>query len=275
MTDLPSIYRRARIMLWVEDLQTRQYLDAVWRTPDIGYLIGGSSDTIQAVTKDAYRAGYGHVFGLRDRDFGPSNRRRWSSMADDARVYALDALEIENLLLDPPAIAACRFNTAKRSSDEIEGALRAEAEGMVWWMATRSVIADLQRMGTHGFPKHPKRSAVHDERSAQAHILGSTWIERTIPDLPKAVDADAIRAALTQARAAYEADLGTGEWMRSFAGKELFAKLDSFVFTRGRVTGSQATLARAIAEQQFAVGRVPAMIIELRDALLSRVRRSA
>lgn len=271
MTDLPSLYRRARIILWVEDVQTRQYLDTIWRTGDIAYLIGGSADTIRGVTEDAVRSAFTHVFGLCDRDFGRSNRSRWSRMADVERVYRLDAHEVENLLLDASAIAGCRFNTAGRSEAEIEAFLLGEARAMCWWMATRHAVSELQTIATRAFPGHPTRPRARDRASARRHILDSGWVRTTAPDLPTEITEPAIDARLDAAYTACRDDLKSGAWRRSFSGKELFTAVDAFVFTRGRIKGSRMILARAIADQQRASGSVDPMLGELRDALLARV----
>ena len=69
----------APIVLWVEDEITRDYLSEVWQgNPLVKFCIAGGSENIKGVVHDARSSGFVHVFGLIDRDFGDSNRDRWS-----------------------------------------------------------------------------------------------------------------------------------------------------------------------------------------------------
>jgi hypothetical protein len=54
-----------------------------------------------------------HVYCLRDRDFGPTNRLRWGQ--PDVSTFALETFEIECFLLDPQALAYSSINTSKRT----------------------------------------------------------------------------------------------------------------------------------------------------------------
>jgi hypothetical protein len=59
-----SLYT-APINLWVEDELTRAYLDAVWNSPAVKFLIGGGNEGLQAIVNDAERAGRGVPVGAR------------------------------------------------------------------------------------------------------------------------------------------------------------------------------------------------------------------
>lgn len=259
-------------MLWVEDPLTRDYLDTLWQTIKIGYLVGGGHGSVEAATEDAYRNDIRHVFGLRDRDFGRSNQARWATLSDQERVYTLPRVEVENYLLDPIALAACRWNTAQRSADEIEREMQRAVVSSAWWLATRRVLYGLNREKDRGFPRDPKATHITGLTAARDCILESTWAKSTVIGMGSAIDAATIEARLTAAHADVVDALATGRWRTECSGKEVFTRVDSFVWTRGRLSNSRAELARAVGEQQSALGQVPDDLAELRQALIARVK---
>ncbi len=104
MTHRAALYNAAVIILWVEDLVTSAYLGELWQHDSrFKFYIGGGHESLTALVEDARRSGHRGVFGLRDRDFGPSNRARWA------------APEVVNFALETrrQAILSC---PAKRSS---------------------------------------------------------------------------------------------------------------------------------------------------------------
>ena len=79
--DFPDFYRGA-VNLWVEDPLTRDYLGAVWQNdPAIRFYVGGGTDGITAVLKEAQLAGLKNVFAFVDRDFRVSNHADWTNLA--------------------------------------------------------------------------------------------------------------------------------------------------------------------------------------------------
>ena len=54
-------------------MKSRAYLDVIWNTTSVRFLIGGGHEGVQAVVNDAEKAGYANVFALIDRDFRQTN----------------------------------------------------------------------------------------------------------------------------------------------------------------------------------------------------------
>jgi hypothetical protein len=138
--DRASLYR-APINLWVEDEITKAYLEEIWGGPDIAYLIGGGNEGVTAILNDAEKAGYRNVFGVIDRDFRPTNEHSWNNPRKTFLRFILPVHEIENYLLDPHALRACRFNTMAKTEVEIEAMMREEAKRRVTCEACRWIVA--------------------------------------------------------------------------------------------------------------------------------------
>lgn len=270
---LPALYRRASVMLWVEDPLTRDYLDTLWQTTRIGFLVGGGHGSVGAATEDAYRSGIAHVFGVRDRDFGKSNRERWGALSGQERVYRLPRVEIENYMLDPVALAACRWNTERRSATEIEGEMKRAVADSAWWLATRRVLYALNRDKNRGFPPDPKVSEVASRADAGAWIVESVWSKTTAAGMGSLVTSAAVEARLGAAHAGIVESLKSEAWRAECSGKEVFTRVDAYIWARGRLPSPRAELARAVGEQQVALGRVPLDLVELKRALTARVMR--
>ena len=271
-TYLAALYNAAEIILWVEDLVTAAYLGELWgHDPLLGFCVGGGHETLQAVVEDARRSGRPGVFGLRDRDFGPSNRNRWIS-TEPLRFFTLETFEVECFLLDPVALADCRFNTGRRSEQEIRARLDARAGELLWWMACRRVIAELREARHEAFPAHPKRDEVSSRVAAEEVLFANDWVTKTVPGLPARVTAERLRDALTKAHVYYEGHHAAGTWPEVFSGKELMGELLSWIWTRGRPKGAVADedLAKAVAQTQKGAGRVPAELRELHAAIVAR-----
>lgn len=270
-THLAALYNAAEIILWVEDLVTAAYLGELWgHDPRLGFCIGGGHETLQAVVEDARRSGRRGVFGLRDRDFGPSNRPRWNS-TDVIPFFALETFEVECFLLDPSALAACRVNTARRSEPEIRARLDARAGELLWWMACRRVLAELRDARQVGFPAHPSRTVVVSRADAEGVLLANPWVTTTVPGLPMQVEPARLCQALSTAHADYTRHLAAGTWPEVFSGKELIGELLGWIWTRGRPTDSSAheDLAKAVAQAQRAAGRVPGELADLHAAIVA------
>lgn len=271
MTHRAALYNAAVIILWVEDLVTASYLGDLWQHDSrFKFYVGGSHENLAALVEDARRSGHRGVFGLRDRDFGSTNRARW---ADPTVVnFALETFEIECFLLDPAALATCAVNTARRSEAEIRERLVYHARGMLWWMACRRVLAGLREARQEGFPAHPKHTSITSREAAERVLLANSWVETTVPGLHALIEADRLRQALTDAHAYYEQHLGAGTWEHVFSGKEIVTQLVSWIYTRGRPPGNAALedLAKAVAREQLSANRAPAELLALRDELVVR-----
>jgi len=269
---LAALYNAAPNILWVEDLLTSTYLDAIWQHDRLVKMyVGGGHETLEAVVEDARRSGHPRVFALRDRDFGPTNRHRWSEPS--LRLFVLDSFEVECFLLDPPALAACRVNTSSHDEAWILEHLREQAAGQLWWMACRKVIAELRESRQRYFPSHPTPGQVTCREQAERVLLDSDWVKKTAPGLGPRVREHQIHEDLATAHAWYRERLRLGDgWMREFSGKELLNDLLTRLYTKGRPRGTAAVLdlAKAVAEQQRSIGRVPDELAELRRTIRSR-----
>lgn len=271
---LPAFYNAAPIIVWVEDLVTSVYLQALWQPdPRLHFHVGGGHETLLAVVEDARRAGFSHVYGVRDRDFGSTNRDRWKQR--DVTCFALETFEIECFLLDPSALASSVINTAGRTEQEIDERLRARAASLLWWMACRKVLADLREARQTKFPSHPKRSQVSSREQAEGILLDNEWVKLTVPGLPEKVQGKRLREALHDAHTSYAAMIDQGTWKSAFSGKELLEELVAWVFTKQRPSGNAGLhdLAKAVAHEQLRAGREPQELMELRDVLLERLAR--
>jgi hypothetical protein len=268
---LPDLYR-GKVNLWIEDATARLYLKACWQDdPDILFLTTGGNENVKAVVNDAEERGYRTVFGLCDRDFYETNRPHWLDSAKGFRCFVIEVHELENYLLDEAALAGCSLNTGGRSAEEIVERLRNRAGELAWWMACRSVIADLGREFRAGFLEHPKCPEVTDLQSAEQCIVTQDWFQQLHSRTAKATAAGAIAKRLRKAYAFYRAHLGTDEWRSTFSGKELFRSIRGWVYTSPPGTASRSELdidlAKAIASRQVETGSVPPEVVELRQAI--------
>jgi len=155
-THLGPLLQARPIVLWVEDRSTREYLSTVWQPEDqlFQLLIAGGNATVVAVVHDQREAGYEHVFGLADRDFGESNHDRWQNPQSGLAVFKATALEVENHLLNWEALAGCSENVKRLRRKKIfalgrrnlpEGGSGGGLAGPFWqttgaasWATTRS-----------------------------------------------------------------------------------------------------------------------------------------
>lgn len=272
-SDVTGLYRSFPAYLWVEDEETRTYLETAWNGESrIKIYVAGGHTHLQAVVSAARNDWATHVFGLRDRDFGTSNRARWRD--DTVTILAGEALELENLLLDADAIASCQVNTAVLSTTQIEQELLQIAMPLTWWMACRRTITEIREAVTEGFLAHPTRREVASQQDAENAIMGTDWWANVLPSLhPTWGSRTAISASLVSHEAAFHAMLATGQWKKEFSGKEILQELGPKVWRHKRPPDPAGRLefVRAIAEAQRDHRRIPSEVTDLRTAILSRI----
>jgi hypothetical protein len=197
---VPDLYR-GKVNLWVEDALSRDYLKECWDgDPDIFFLTAGGKGSILAAVNDAHHRGYGNVFGFRDRDFEPSNYGRWRNTRKNPLCFVPTVHEVENYLLDAPALAGCVFNTGDRTPEAIAQRMRKEAGKLVWWMACRAVIAGLHDEFTQDFPEHPKCDAVTDHATASNYIISQDWYRKLAQRAMGATGAEEVESRLRAIR---------------------------------------------------------------------------
>ena len=274
-TSLPQLYRRP-INVWVEDAITRAYLGELWRDDDIGFHVAGGAGGVATMTTLSRRDGIRAIYGVADRDFGATNRARWGAGGKIVRVFRLSAFEIENYLIDPPALhAAGQLGVADPpGADVIEAALRERAAELCWWAACGAVVADLDRAVTAGFPSRPKQPPSKSVRpvssleQARTHICGSAWFKelktRADPfDEPYEID-----VRLNARHADFVAALSGEEWRRRFPGKALLRHIICLVWQIPAVNAGtrDADLAVTVARWQRENG-LPPDLAALHDAI--------
>lgn len=272
-SDLPSLYAQRPITLWVEDEETRGYLDTVWQDNDIGFLIAGGATNVGAVVKSAREDGFSTVFGVRDRDFGRTNRSRWESATHDMSVFATESLELENLALDEVAIAASDANTANLTPPAILQLLSDAASRMLWYMACRHAISDLRDATIREFIEHPKAhgpNGVATYEEARDRILGSAWWREVLPVARRTVTESSIEIALGWHHHFFQQMLADGRWRARFSGKEILDAAINSIWRTGRTRGPRRDLVVMVARAQRSLRRIPEEAAALHRALRSR-----
>ncbi|MCX7046769.1 MAG: hypothetical protein NTX50_14945 [Candidatus Sumerlaeota bacterium] len=277
-THLQMLLTRRPIVLWVEDIVTKTYLERIWQPEEtlFNICVAGGNDTVDAVVHDLRDQGYGYVFGLADRDFGNANVAQWMNPASSLEVFRPSCHEIENYLLDWDALAGCEenMNRYSRLVSAIESRVRQQAQTMVWWMACRTVLSRYRSRLIGDYPKHPKIPHVASLEQAEQHILTQRnwWC-----DLPTVASHIQIQGNVTmdlrEEHNAHGAQLADGSWIREFAGKELFRSARGFLFETGNTAGEQmdVNLAQSVGEWQTANNKAPQELLSLKTALKNRV----
>jgi hypothetical protein len=182
--EIDALYKNAKAVLWVEDPETRAWLEALWlgQAPTIRILVAGGHTNVAAVCQQALDYGAPNVFGLVDQDFGTSNRPRWSTLPPRERVYRFDVHEFENLLLVPDALAGCGLNVGKRTSPAINARIFEEAQRLAWWVACARFLAETRLV--HRFPAEPADAytpIAHGCRGIRGHIWMVHHDRRELP----------------------------------------------------------------------------------------------
>lgn len=271
-SDIDALYKRAKAVLWVEDPETRAFLGAVWQglAPTIEVLVAGGQSNVDAVCEQARTAGVTHVFGLVDQDFGNSNRDRWPTLNVDERVYRLDVHEVENLLLDAVALQGCKLNTCKRTVQQIQTKIDAEAQNRAYWVACVRFLAETRRNAMAGYPPNPRTTA--SLADAANHVGNSVWFSSTAIACPTLANSARVSVELQTAHTAAIAALGNGDWTTSFPGKEIFRVINGYVQQSARGLSGRIDLVKAVGEWQRDNGRVPKQATDLRNAIVGRVK---
>lgn len=265
----------ARIVVWVEDKLTYLYLQEAWADADIALSIAGGNESIRAVVHNERQAGRLNHFGVRDRDFAPTNYPNWSNPSSGTEVFTLPVHEVENYLLDENALAGNRLNTGRRTAAEVLTRMQAHAGTLAWWMACRRVLSEIRDSVFDTFPKHPggpRDGTAMSRQLAEDYILNHPWYLGIGGTVAAWTPAE-IRHRLTLAHAAMHGDIASGRWRETFSGKEIFKHVRGWVYggRGGSSADHDSDLAMAVAQWQVANQAVPPTVAELRSALRRRV----
>ncbi len=264
-------------VLWVEDRLTKEYLQRIWQPDDqlFHFLIAGNHANVTAVVSHLREEGHEHVFGFVDRDFQPSNRARWKHPSANLVIYRPECLEIENFLLDWPALAGCRENRRhQRSRQAIQAHAEQVARQMVWWMACRELLSNFHERLTGTFPDHPKSVHINSLQDAEDYIKTARgWWNNLPGQVAHVQNESAITSGLQSASSRYQDSLNDGTWTEWFSGKEIFRSIRGFLFNQ-RYAGNDVMdtdLAKSVADWQVDHQAVPAELMELKDSLKERL----
>ena len=212
-------------------------------------------------------AGWTHIFGLVDQDFGTSNRQHWAALGPAERVYRLDVHEFENLLLDSAALAECLLDTGKRTASEIDARLEVAAASRTWWVACVQFLAETRRDATAGFPPDP--GSIASLADAEAYINRSSWFSQTATRCPALADPAAVSLALKKAHGTATTALANGSWKMSFPGKQLFREISGYVHQNAGA-GARIDLVKAVGAWQRDHA-LPPQARELHRAIQTRI----
>lgn len=273
---LEALYNRAPVTIWVEDAVTRAYLQALWSTAPFQFLIGGNKEGVKAAAQQAEQdqsaarsAGAAnatlHVYGIADRDYERTNLPKWPDPLWTGRTFYLDAIEIENLLLDEAVLASIAENFNRRSPAHILEKMHDEATRRLWWSACKQFLAEYSLKRKADFPPDPKLSKVSSLPTATQAILGSTWFSQIAQELAAETASAHVSSELARIHNTLAASLDDGTWKSAFPGKELFETTHSDV-TNGGAT--KTDVAAAIGREHAA--QPPAQLVELRKAIARR-----
>lgn len=269
--DYDPLYSGPAIVLWVEDVLTRQYLSRVWgQPPEVRLLVAGNNDAVKAMVVAAGRH-YPHVFGVVDRDLGTTNRPDWGKPTK--RVFRLPRHEIENYLLDPFDLVSCPIHNRNRTQADIGQQLQSLVSQQPAWLAYRRVIRDIERDLGHNQPGVPSCASVPTPDVAIHEIVGCDWIttlsQRTVQWSDQAVIAQNVQNRYAE----YLASVSNGIWRDDFSGKEIFTPIRDFLYAPRPNAGPDhdADFAAEVGSWQAANNRVPTDIADLLATLRTRV----
>lgn len=255
-----DLYRTKKVYLWVEDVETRAYLKALWPTENIGILVAPGAKSVQAAVHEARKHGLEQVFGISDRDFGKSNQQRWMA-ADFEGHFVLPFFEIENVFLNAESLsfAHSEISGSAKSATTIHTELLGFAHELTWWVAIRRTIASIRDAAFKGTPSHPRPSdliAVKSVNDAaiwlQNHAADSSWSVQ-LGKAAQAATAIGLSQRLPISFDAVQTELHSGDWVLEWPGKELFRQAVSQTL---RYQGDPNDIVRLVAASQKASNNV-------------------
>jgi len=267
---LSALFASRPIILVVEDRVAEEYLYAAWGVDRQYFAIvaAGGHQTVTGVVTEARKHGYANVFGTRDRDFGNDNLAQWPAPQD--HMYTCPRHEMENYLLDWPALAGCALNSMhSHSLAQIQTKANEEAQKQPWWLACRKRLRWMQSHHGDGFPKAPKIPHITGYQEAFEYITQCVWFgdlqNRTTAILDQADLQQELHAGHTQ----YTNDLNNGDWVQTFSGKEVFRQLRSHIYGVPKTVSPEpdVDLAKSVGQWQYDNNAVPQDIVDLKNAL--------
>ncbi len=274
-SDIDALYKKPNATLWVEDVETRTWLEAIWfgQTFTIQVLVARGRGGVEAICEDAKRSGIKKVFGLVDRDFGTTNRAKWLSMEQDERLYRLPVNEFENLLLsDMDALFGCKMHTGQRARAEVEQRIVDGARKRIWWVTCIQFLRETHRNSSDGYPPNPKFEKNQSSTDVENHVLASTWFTTTAPNCPNFVDPAAVKSKIQSTYTTVQQQFDSGQWKEEFPGKEIFKEIATYLSP----LDSGQDFIKSVGEWQrenAQQNKKPLPLADLRASIESRVNR--
>lgn len=274
-TTLLDLYR-APLSVWVEDQLTHDVLTQLWANAQINVLVTGGTQGVHHMIRSLPARVRRKVYGVVDRDFDEDNQARW--LLEDCKILRIPAHELENLLLDFEILSVL---SGVESAAQIEQRAKAHAEKLLFFMATKAVLRQMQADLGSEFPTDPSPAPDSMETAAQYLDQVSYW-QRHESEWTKWRTPALREAALESEVKRLSTDLQTQSWLQTFSGKELFrylrsnvAKLDTAPVRppNPSPTDRDVTLANRIATKMIELQRIPPVITELRRVLLQKAQQ--
>lgn len=269
-TELVKLYGRP-INVWVEDALSSEYLNELWREPRALFLIAGATDSVRPVVTHAVRNGAKKVFGIVDRDFEESNHSRWGNPG--LFHFILPVHEMENYVLDASAIAACGINNQNRTEADIEARMQGRARALLVWMTACQVIKQIRRVCFDQFIDRPTAASLASAADISPYIQGASWYQTFAARSSQINSAQTLQTWIDDATTQLTQDLQTGNWKRTFSGKEILRDVRGFVYRPIRsapLSVHDIDLAQSVARWQADNGKIPVELTELLNHLRTK-----
>lgn len=140
-------------------------------------------------------------------------------------------------------------------------------------MALRSVLSSYGDMIVGNFPQHPAVDRIRAKSDAESYIKSSDWYAQFPSHAHDVADPVTLTKKLHDAYACHHDQIASGEWCKHFSGKEIFQYLRGYLFNASYASQEEMNvdLAKSIADWQIENNTLPQELIELKDALKSRV----
>lgn len=271
-TTLLDLYR-GPLSVWVEDQLTHDVLTQLWADTQINVLVTGGTKGVQNMIRSLPARAKRRVYGVIDRDFDEDDQTKW--LHQDREILRIPAHELENLLLDFEVLSAL---SGVESAAQIEQRAKAHAEKLLFFMATKAVLRQMQADLGSEFPTDPSPTLGSLESAAEYLDQVPYW-QRHDSEWNRWRTPAQRKAALDSQAQRLRADLQTQSWLQTFSGKELFRHLRGAVSRLDTTpvrppdpsqTDRDENLAKRIAAKMVELNRIPEAITKLRQVLRTK-----
>lgn len=254
MTELSTLYRTHLYHCWVEDTLTRDYLNALWLASDLKLWVGAGGALREIVEASRAEIAALRIFWMNDGDWAPNTLNQ---VRPGAISYRLHRHEIENYLLDEDAIASLRQMLRKGlDAAQAASALSASAQRLVCVVAaSRTLDALKQNINVASWPTQPTIASCADAATTESWLTAQLTARRAELRAVQRGAGDALNAQHVTARLQREIqsaqqELQSGDWRRTYPGKELLRDAWDDIFAVKQNAAAEADLAKHVATYQ-------------------------